>query len=619
MIHLRPHQLTAQAELLPILRKRRVAYLRGEVRTGKTLTALAVARELQVPSVLVLTKKKAIASIEKDASAIGMGGIVAVTNYEAIHKLPQQAWGLIVFDEAHGLGAYPKPSNRTVACKALRASYKLLMSGTPTPESYSQMYHQWWALGRGPWGHANFYAWAKDYVRIQQVRVGGGQTVNDYSDADGDRIMADLVPYTVNMTQQDAGITTTIEERTHVVPMSDRTVRLMRRIAKDGIIGGAPHSRKVEAGTAAAEMSKLRQLASGTVKWTRILPCADGIPVPVEGHTIIDRSKARHVIDRILPTGKTAILYTFVAEGEMLRAMVPNWTDVPEVFNADPAATFIGQVQSSREGVNLSTAANIVFFGIDYSALSYLQGRDRATYVGRTTPPVLHWLLAEGSIEPRVKEVVTSKETYTVNHYRHDKESITQGGGDTGADREAVGGLGLDGDPPDDEQQARVARPAGGQGWQGDLFGGQAAGGEAHGVAGAPARGAGTSAGAGAGGGQRGGYAGGAGPAGRAGSGETFLSCPPPWGDRYSPLPRGRSCDHCHGRGYSRRWWVEVGVHVAIGGRLARNPAKEPDPLPCPYCGEPRPTGAGAEYRPWRAWEQAAGLIYNVSKLGCGY
>jgi len=54
---------------------------------------------------------------------------------------------------------------------------------------------------------------------------------------------------------------------------------------------------------------------------------------------------------------------------------------------------------------------------------------------------------------------------------------------------------------------------------------------------------------------------------------------------------------------------VEAKVHVAIGGRLASNSAKEADPLPCPYCGEPRQAGAGAEYRPWRVWEQAAGLI----------
>lgn len=599
MITLRPHQITAQASLLPILRQRRVAYLRGEVRTGKTLTALAVAKELGVSSVLVLTKNKAIASIESDAVAIGMDGITTVTNYETIHKLPQQAWGMIVFDEAHGLGAYPRPSNRTTACKALRASYKLLMSGTPTPESYSQMYHQWWALGRGPWPHANFYAWAKDYVRVRQVRVGGGQTVNDYSDADGERIMADIGPYTVNMTQADAGITTTIEERTHIVPMSGRTVRLMRRIAKDGIIGGAPHSRQVEAGTAAAEMSKLRQLASGTVKWTRMLPGADGIPVPVEGATIIDRSKARYVIDNILPTGKTAILYTFVAEGEMLRGMVPNWTEAPEVFNKDPAATFIGQVQSSREGVNLSTAANIVFFGIDYAALSYLQGRDRATYVGRTTPPVLHWLLAEGSIEPRVKEVVTGKESYTVNHYRHDKESITQGGGYTGSDREASGGAGMDGGQVDDEQPPGLARPAGPAVWQGDLFGGQAAGAAPYSDTGEAARGVAPTRRVGVRGDQpRGGDGGG-----------LFVTVPPDWPDRFAPPRGGAKCQHCYGHGYSRRWWVEAGCHVAIGGRLASNPAKESDPLPCPYCGEPRPAGAGAEYRPWPAWDQATRLI----------
>lgn len=569
MIALRPHQLTAKAALLPIIRQHRVAYLRGEVRTGKTLTALAVALELQVTTVLVVTKKKAIPSIEGDAEAIGMGGITTVTNYEALHKVPDQSWGLIVFDEAHGLGAYPQPSNRTAACRALKASYKLLMSGTPTPESYSQMYHQWWALGRGPWPHVDFYAWANDYVRIQQVRVGGGQLVNDYSDADATRIMRDIDPYSVNMTQEEAGITTTIEERTHRIKMSARTVRLMQRIMRDGVIGGAPRSRTVEAGTAAAEMSKLRQLASGTVKWTRMLPGPDGIPVPVEGHTIVDRSKARYLIERILPTGKTAILYTFIAEGEMLRGMVPNWTEVPELFNADPGATFIGQVQSSREGVNLSTADNIVFFGIDYSALSYLQGRDRATYVGRTKPPVLHWLVADGGIEQRVKDVVTSKESYTVEHYRHDKKKSGKRVGHTVGDRPIANAGGMDGDPPPVQQHARVAGPTGDPWWQGDLFGGQEAGGVPHADPAHAPRGAAASRDHCSRGAERAG-----------GRGGMYVPMPPPVPDAPTRLATGAKCAYCYGRGHDAFWRTQ-GRHVALppGVRPTRS-------VPCPWCGE---------------------------------
>lgn len=650
MITLRPHQITAKARLIEILEQYQVAYLRGEVRTGKTLTALATAKEMQVGSVLVLTKKKAIPSIEKDAAALGVEA--TVTNYEAVHKLPADFWDFIVLDEAHNFGTYPKPSKRIKEVAALSARWWLLMSGTPTPESYSQLYHQFAVTGRGPWRHdSNFYVWARQHVNVKEKRVGQGQIVKDYSDG-LPVILSDVEPYTVNITQEDAGITTTIDERVHAITMHTRTRRLMQRLAKDKML---PGRRQCIPAGGAALMQALRQIASGTLITRMTAPpgwaASTSTPIrkkegtvpdlrPLKGRpeavnaamtrfpgrtacidierrtvelwppmdtistfTIFDRTKARYVRDKILPTGKTAILYAFDAEGVMLRQeFAAHAVDTPEAFNAAPDAIYIGQVQSSREGVNLSTAKNLVFFGIDYSALSYLQGRDRATFMGREDPPILHWLLAEGSLEPKVMEAVRSKEDYTITHYRRDRKTLTHadhtkadaGDADPAQDHLEAGSPRLAGDPDHAEQQSGLAGPDGAQGWAGDLFGGQAAGP-------APDPGA-TGAAPGTGGA---GLPGDGGHQSRGSdSGPLFLSVPPDWPDRFDPLPRHVACHYCYGRGYSRRWWQDAGAHVAIGGRLAMDHAKHPDPLPCPYCGRPGHTGATDS--PWSAWEQAA-------------
>jgi SNF2 family DNA or RNA helicase len=97
------------------------------------------------------------------------------------------------------------------------------------------------------------------------------------------------------------------------------------------------------------------------------------------------------------------------------------WTDDPERFNADPALTFIGQVRASREGVNLSTADDLIFFGVDFAALSMIQGRDRASYLGRTRENRVHWIIAADGIEEKVYQTVSKKEDFTVNHYRNCK------------------------------------------------------------------------------------------------------------------------------------------------------------------------------------------------------
>jgi hypothetical protein len=167
----------------------------------------------------------------------------------------------------------------------------------------------------------------------------------------------------------------------------------------------------VLADTAVKELSKLHQIYSGTVITEH------------HGAIIFDRSKAIYCRETFKE--KTAILYKFQAEGDMLREVYAGmWTDSPEEFNATDK-TYIGQVQSSREGVNLSSADDLVFFSIDHSALSYLQGRDRASYLGRDRANRVHWLFAARSLEPIIYKTVRAKEDYTTNHYRRDRSTVS--------------------------------------------------------------------------------------------------------------------------------------------------------------------------------------------------
>jgi superfamily II DNA or RNA helicase len=57
-VRLRTYQQQAAADLVAVLQKHRVAYLRGEVRVGKTFTALEALKRLGAKSCLIVTKKK---------------------------------------------------------------------------------------------------------------------------------------------------------------------------------------------------------------------------------------------------------------------------------------------------------------------------------------------------------------------------------------------------------------------------------------------------------------------------------------------------------------------------------------------------------------------------------
>jgi hypothetical protein len=420
MIQLREYQKEAADKLYWLLARKQFAYLMGEVRTGKTLTALSLIERLGIQRCLLVTKKKAIPSIEKDAKALGLQDKVLIINYERLPKFAWTFWQLLIVDEAHSIGAYPKPSGRWKNLRQMSYEKVLLMSGTASPESYSQLYHQM-TLHRPVWAqYKNFYEWAKKgYVDIGQKYVGTGQTVNDYSNANKELILRDIDPYVVRMTQEDAGFETKIDEAVRYVEMNETTYRLAQEIIDDGI-ANLKDQTWILADTGAKRLSKLKQLYCGTV-----------IPEESSKGIIFDRSKAEYIKQRY-GNHKLAIMYCYEAERKMLYEAFPNATDSPEEFNANKDAVFIGQVRASREGVNLSSATYLVFLGVDFAALSYLQARDRASFLGRdaNNPPRIRYIFAANGIESRVYRTVRKKENFTISHYKSIRSELSSEAGE---------------------------------------------------------------------------------------------------------------------------------------------------------------------------------------------
>jgi len=416
-MELREYQKEAADKLYWLLARKQFAYLMGEVRTGKTACALSLIERLGLQRCLLVTKKKAIPSIEKDAKALGVQDRVMVINYERLPKVAWTFWQLLIVDEAHCIGAFPKPSGRWKNLRQMSYEKVLMMSGTASPESYSQLYHQF-TLHRPVWAqYRNFYEWAKKgYVDICQKYVGTGQTVNDYSSANKELILKDIDPYVVRMTQEDAGFETKIDEAVRYVEMNETTYGLAQNIIDDGI--AEVEGQTILADTGAKRLSKLKQIYCGSC-------LAEGNAKGI----IFDRSKAEYIKQRY-GKHKIAIMYCYEAERKMLYETFPNATDSPEEFNANKDAVFIGQVRASREGVNLSSATYLVFLGIDFAALSYIQGRDRSSFLGRDTPPRIRYIFAADGIETRIYKTVRKKENFSITHYRKIRSELSSAAGE---------------------------------------------------------------------------------------------------------------------------------------------------------------------------------------------
>lgn len=402
MHKLRDYQIEISKQAYEILRCLKIVYLTMEVRTGKTLTALETAKIYGAKNVLFLTKKKAISSIENDYKNFGYSFSLTVINNESIHLIHSN-FDLLISDEHHRNGAFPKPNKTTKIIKQKYANLPMIfLSGTPHPESYSQIYHQFWISNYSPFNnYLNFYKWSNSFVEVRQKYLGYAK-VNDYSCAKYELIKPVINKYFISYTQKESGFETSVTENILYCQMLDLTYDLINRLKKNKVIEGK--NEVILADTGVKEMSKLHQMFSGTVKFE-------------SGNSkILDYTKGNFIKNKFKGI-KIAIFYKFKAEYDLLKNVFNNnLTDNLEEFNSTNKNIAL-QIVTGREGISLASAKYLVYFNIDFSAVSYWQSRDRLTTMDRKSNEI-YWIFAKNGIEDKIYKTVESKKDFSLNIFK---------------------------------------------------------------------------------------------------------------------------------------------------------------------------------------------------------
>jgi hypothetical protein len=404
MMKLRPYQIELSEKGNDILKKIKIVYLSMEVRTGKTLTSLNIAKLSGAKSVLFLTKKKAIESILDDYNNFNFDFDITVINDESIHKIVDK-FDLVIHDEHHRFGAFPKP-NKTA--KIFKAKYShlpmIFLSGTPFPENYSQVFHQFWISDYSPFrDYVNFYKWAKVFVDVKMKYLGYAE-VKDYSSANYNKIKPIIDKYLITFTQKEAGFETTVIEKILYCDMLPMTYKLCNRLLTDLVIQGTDEV--VLADTGVKLQSKLHQMYSGTVKFE-------------SGKSkVIDYSKAEFIKNRF-KINKIGIFYKFKEEYKALKEVFgEDLTNDLEEFNTTSKNIAL-QIVSGREGISLRNADFLVYYNIDFSAVSYWQSRDRLTTMERKENTIF-WVFSKGGIEIKIYKSVQNKKDYNLRIFKKD-------------------------------------------------------------------------------------------------------------------------------------------------------------------------------------------------------
>lgn len=411
------------------------------MRIGKTIISLTLAQEYGAKRVLFVTTVNNVKNVigdEKtgligDFTKMGCPFHLVVSTFESLHTVIEE-FDFIIIDEAHRLGTYMQPDGTVgpnLATKRLsyicRELPIILQSGTPSPETESQLYHQFSVSSYSPFNrYESFSHWANVYVdiKVEEIKRFDKKTFkkyvikrNNYHTTFKDKIFRDSEHLFVRMSMEDYGFKQKIIDRVLFCNKSNEILRIEailkteKKFSLDGL--------EIDVTKTAVLKQKILQLHSGTMIFTDPKEIDPKTHKAKRKFRILDTTKAEFIKKEF--TGKKiAIFYLYKGEFELLKKIFPNWTTDQTEFNNNTHLTYLGQVRRSREGVNLSTADSIIMYNISYSALNYWQARARLMVEDREDEAIVYWVFTHGGVESGVYGRVSEKKPYTTQYFKKD-------------------------------------------------------------------------------------------------------------------------------------------------------------------------------------------------------
>lgn len=402
MIKLYEHQKQMISEARPILEKYKLVYIAAETRTGKTLAAIHLLKD-DFKKILVVTKKKAISSWNSDIKLSKVKNF-DVINYESIHKMDSKEYDVIVLDEAHSIGSYPKPSQRAKQLKEMAKDKSIVyLSATPSAETYSQIFHQLWVSSFTPFEEKSFYQWYKNYGEDDSIFI-NGMFIKQYKASHGEMIMDMVNHLIVTMTKEKANFDVFVNERIHQVEVDEDYLSALEYFKSNRII--TIDENEIVAETSASALNKLHQLNGGTIKVNDKLSL------------IVSHHKVNYIKENLGNDEKIVILCNYIKERDLLLTRLANSTDEVEEFKNGSFKYFIGHIKTFSEGVDFSYADSMIIYSLNFSATTYLQSKERLANKKRVKPIVVHYLFTKGGIDEYIYQAVSNKMNFTNSYYK---------------------------------------------------------------------------------------------------------------------------------------------------------------------------------------------------------
>ncbi|MFI1369935.1 DEAD/DEAH box helicase [Streptomyces griseochromogenes] len=324
-------------------------------------------------------------------------------------RLAEVPWGMVVTDEAqHVKNPYAATAR---ALRSIGARARVALTGTPVENNLTEL----WAI----------LDWATPGLlgRLGTFRARYAQPVEGGRDPAAAEHLARLVrPFLLRRRKSDPGIAPELPPKTetdHPVALTHEQTGLYEALARETLERIATADDMARRGLIVKLLTGLKQICNHPAQFLK----EDEPRLP-------ERSGKLELLDELLDTilaeGSAVLVFTqYVRMARLLERhltdrgvasqLLHGGTPVAEReklvhrFQEGEVPVFLLSLKAAGTGLNLTRAEHVVHYDRWWNPAVEAQATDRAYRIGQTRPVQVHRLIAEGTVEDRIAEMLGRK------------------------------------------------------------------------------------------------------------------------------------------------------------------------------------------------------------------
>ncbi|NWF28674.1 DEAD/DEAH box helicase [Streptomyces sp. PKU-EA00015] len=339
-------------------------------------------------------------------------GEVVLTTYGTMRldaaRLAEVPWGMVVADEAqHVKNPYSATARQL---RTIGAQARVALSGTPVENNLSEL----WAI----------LDWTTPGLlgKLGTFRTRYAQAVEGGDPAAAARLSALVRPFLLRRRKSDPGIAPELPPKTETdraVSLTPEQAGLYEAVVRETLAAISEAGGMERRGLVVKLLTGLKQICNHPAQYLK-----------EERPRIADRSGKLELLDELLDTilAEDASVLVFTQYVRMARLLEEHLAarGVPTQFlhGGTPVAereamvlrfqngdvpVFLLSLKAAGTGLNLTRAEHVVHFDRWWNPAVEAQATDRAYRIGQDRPVQVHRLVAEGTIEDRIAQMLDRK------------------------------------------------------------------------------------------------------------------------------------------------------------------------------------------------------------------